>query len=285
MSVLIVVSAEPRAGRSTIAAALAYRMGSAGAPVTLVRLDGDASATADAAAFAALPYINSPGTPVALSDIDTLSGDVVAEAPPGAAPVRAGARAVAVAAPGESVSPVDAETLAGIVVTRVAASQVAAEAARDGVWAAIPEDRVLAAPSVRHIAEALGARWLVEANGHSSIERVMIGTIASDAASPYFQNRERIAVVTRFDKTDVQLAALLGDIGCMVLTGGGEPSPYLLDRVRSGPDPVAVLLAPDDTVESMRAIEGLYGASRFEGELKLARAVELLEQAGLPSAF
>ena len=85
---------------------------------------------------------------------------------------------------------------------------------------------------------------------------------------------------TVFDKTDVQLAALQTDIECLVITGGGEPSPYLLDRVRSTRDEIAVLLAPDSTVETMRAIEGLYFTSRFEGNGKLARAVELLDEAG-----
>ena len=285
MSVLLVVSAEPRTGRSTVAAALAYRMAGAGTPVTLVRFEGDDSAAADAAMFASLDYLTTPGRPLGFADMASLGGNVVAEAPAGVVPPVDGARVVVVRTSDGAELPVDAPLLAGTIVTRVPASSVAEISAQEGVLAALPEDRVLAAPAVPDIADTLQAQWLVEANGHSDIERVMIGTIASDAASPYFQNRERVCVVTRFDKTDVQLAALLGDIGCMVLTGGGEPSPYLLDRVRSGPEEVAVLLAPDGTVETMRSIEGLYGASRFGGALKLARAVELLDRAGVPSTL
>jgi BioD-like phosphotransacetylase family protein len=116
----------------------------------------------------------------------------------------------------------------------------------------------------------------VEASG---IDRVMIGTVASDAAGPYFGNRQRTCIVTRFDKTDIQLAALNTDVECMVLTGGGEPSPYLLDRVAGHRPDVALLLTNGTTVEAVHAIEPLFGLSRFDGEAKLLRAVELLDAA------
>ena len=143
------------------------------------------------------------------------------------------------------------------------------------------EDRLLAAPSVADIAAALEGRWLQRSDEPQSIDRVMIGTVSSDAASPYFANRERTCVVTRYDKTDIQLAALLTDLQCMVITGGGEPSPYLIDRVRGRRDEVSVLATSRSTVEAVRLIEGLYGTSRFDGAGKLARVVEMLDEAGV----
>jgi len=288
MSVLLVASSEPRVGRSLIAAAVAYRMGRAGQPVTLARLAGDDSAAADAETFAALEGIVSPGKPVAPEDARSLMGDLVLEAPPGSIKQLAGTFAARVLTVANATSPaVDAapESLAGTVVTRVPASQVNVLAARSGVLAVLPEDGVLAAPSVADVAAAVQARWLAGEQAHSSIDRVMIGTVASDAAEPYFGGRTRTCVVTRYDKTDVQLAALLTDLECLVLTGGGEPSPYLLDRVRGTRDDVAVLLAPSSTVDTVRAIEGLFSASRFDGAGKLARAVELLDQAGVPAVL
>ena len=80
-----------------------------------------------------------------------------------------------------------------------------------------------------------------------------------------------------------EVAAFVRRFPCrrLVLTGGGEPSPYLMDRVVNAGEGPAVLLAPASTVESVRAIEGLYGASSFGGEAsKVARAVELLDAAG-----
>ena len=97
--------------------------------------------------------------------------------------------------------------------------------------------------------------------------------------------RARTCVITRFDKTDIQLAALLTDLECLVITGGGEPSPYLIDRIGNGRSDVAVLLAPAGTVATMRAIEPLFGLSRFSGVGKLERAVALLDEANVPLEF
>jgi hypothetical protein len=286
MSIVLVASSEPRVGRSALAAAVAYRIGRAGTQVTLARLDGDESAVADAVAFAALTGIVSPGVPVAPGDVASLAGDVVMEVPAGSARELAaalGARALAIGTAGAA--PVDAPggTLVGAVLTRVPASVVATVALRAGVLAVWPEDRALAAPSVADIAAALDAEWLGGRGGRYAVDRVMIGTVASDAAEPYFGERQRTCVVTRYDKTDIQLAALLTDLRCLVITGGGEPSPYLLDRVAR--EDVAVLRTKGSTPESVRAIEGLYTLSRFDGEGKLQRAVELLDQADFPIEF
>ncbi len=270
-------------GRSLIAAAIAYRMVRDGKAVTLARLDGDDSAAADAAAFAALEGVVTPGKPVAAAAVAKLAGDVVLEAPAGSVKSLAEtlkARVVAVGHAKFAATDVAAAALVGTIVTRVPAADIASVGARSGVLTALVEDRTLAAPSVTDVAVALKARWLAGEGDRGSFDVVMIGTVSSDAASPYFGNRARTCVVTRFDKTDVQLAALQTDIECLVLTGGGEPSPYLLDRVRSTRDEIAVLLAPDSTVETVRVIERLYFVSRFEGNGKLARAVEMLDEAG-----
>ena len=288
MSVLIVASLEPRSGRSVVAAAIAYRMARAGKPVTLARLAGDGSAAADAATFARLESIVTPGRALSVDEVKALPGDVVLEAPSGSAEsvVRAlDARVVVVGDAPRPAGDVPATAFAGSIVTRVAAAHVAAVATAAGVLAVLPEDRVLAAPSIDDIAAAVEGRWLAGERGHATVDRVMVGTIASDAASPYFGSRERTCIVTRHDKTDVQLAALQGDVECLVITGGGEPSPYLVDRVRGSQDEIAVLVAPHSTLDAMRAIEALYGLSRFDGQGKLERAVALLDEANAPVEF
>ncbi len=282
MSVLIVASSEGRAGRSLVAAAVAYRLGRSGKAVTLARLAGDASADADAKTFAALEGVNSPGRALAIDAAKAIAGDAVLEAPPGSVASAASALGARVLVANEGAGDVPADALAGRVLTRVPASQVRAAAERPGVLAVLPEDAALAAPSLADIVAAVKGRWLAGDEGGDGIERVMVGTIASDAASPYFGARAAKCVVTRFDKVDVQLAALQGDVACLVITGGGEPSPYLVDRVRSTGDGVALLLAPGSTVETMHAIEPLYGLSRFDGQRKLERAVALLDAANVP---
>jgi BioD-like phosphotransacetylase family protein len=288
MTILLIASSEPRAGRSVVAAAIAYRLGRAGKPVTLARLEGDDSAAADAATFASLESIVTPGAPVTPAGVASLTGDVVLEAPPGSVKDLAqslNARVICAGTPSSAAVDAPKDALAGTVVTRANAADVAAVTKRAGVLAVLAEDRVLAAPSVADIAAAIEAQWLAGARDHASIDRVMIGTVASDAASPYFGQRARTCVVTRFDKTDIQLAALLTDVECLVITGGGEPSPYLIDRVRSSRDDVAVLLSPKSTIDTMREIEGLYTHSRFDGQGKLNRTVELLDEADFPVEF
>ena len=291
MSILIVASGEPRVGKSVIAAAIAWRMAREGQAVTLARLSGDADAVDDAATFATLEGVTSPGTPL---DTASLAGagsmsDIVVEAPAGdvaSIAAQLSGKVLVVATPTSSV--LDAGTggaSAGTIVTRAPLADVAVVASRQGVIAVLPEDRVLAAPSVDDIASAVSARWLLDAEPRGSIDRIMIGTIASDAGEPYFGARDRKAVVTRYDKTDVQLAALLTDMELLVLTGGGEPSPYLIDRVRGTREDISVVLAEDDTVGVMRDIEALYGASRFDGAGKMLRAAAMLDAANFPISF
>jgi BioD-like phosphotransacetylase family protein len=287
LSIVIVASSESGAGKSVIAAAITHRMTAAGGAVTLVRLQGDDGADRDAAIFAGLHGLTSPGKPLAVSDLTAVGSvaDVVVEAPAGPVGELAStlsATVLSVALPASAPGDVAG---AGTIVTRVHAADIRAISSREGVLAVLPEDRILAAPSVDDIARALNARWLAEASPRGSIDRVMIGTISSDAGSPYFANRERKAVITRYDKTDVQLAALLTDVDLLVLTGGGDPSPYLMDRVRGTRDDISVVVAAEDTVDTMRAIEGLYGGSRFDGSGKMLRAAQLLDQAGCPVTF
>ena len=282
--ILLVASSEPRAGRSVIAAALAYRLSRDGAAVTLARLAGDESAAHDAAMFGAIEGLRAGGTPVTADDLKSITGDVIVEAPPGPIATLAsslGARVLAVAGPSSPALDAPRDALVGAVITNAPAADVATLRGRAGVLAVLGEDRVLATPSLDDIAGAIGGRWLSRSEEPQSIARIMIGTVASDSGSPYFANRQETCVITRFDKTDVQLAALLTDLQCLVITDGGEPNPYLLDRVTNRPDPVSVLLTDAGTVDAMAMIEGLYGHSRFDGETKLLRAVELLDEAGV----
>ena len=106
----------------------------------------------------------------------------------------------------------------------------------------------------------------------------MIGAIALDAADTYFSRYRRSAVVTRAEKVDVALAALRTEPECLILTGGGEPSPYLLDRVASARS-TTLLLAPQGTVETVRDIEGSFGRAPFSGEAKVERAGVLIADA------
>ncbi len=268
---LILVAGSAEAGASTVAAGLAHRLAASGRTVRLERLAGDARAEADATAFAALEFARAGGTPVAASALSAEGDEVViAEAPAGAdgeaLAAELGARLVTVSREGDA----DASNGAVALATH----------ARAASPLALPEDRLLAAPTVGTLIAVSGAQVLARSTeGDAAIcEHVVVGPIASDAGDAYFGRFPRSAVVTRAEKVDVALAALRVDPECLILSGGGEPSPYLLDRVASSRR-TTLLLAPEGTVETVRDIEGSFGRSAFAGEAKAERAGELMAAA------
>ncbi len=280
MPPILVVSTSPGAGRTTVAAGMA-RLLAANRQVAVARLGEDDAAKADAAFYAGV--FGGPGRPVAPQDARPTGAQDVWEAPAGdtgAIAQATGANAVLVARGGVGDADVAlakalGEQLKGVVITDVPAGG-AQDARSLTVLAALPEDRLLAAPATREVREALEAQTLVEDGADTALEWIVVGPIASDPAAPYFTRWERKAAVIRHDKTDVMLAALATDLDCLIVTGGSEPSPYVLDRVRNEGRDLTVMVSPLDTLGTMRKIETLYGRARFAGERKIERAAELL---------
>jgi BioD-like phosphotransacetylase family protein len=180
------------------------------------------------------------------------------------------------------------DALIGVIVVRQqerALESVAATLVERGLncLAVIPEDRLLAGPTPRELAEVLHASSLVEGeHGDEAGEFVMLGPVSADPGQPYFLQHGAKAVVNRFDKMDLHLAALATEPDCLILTGGQQPSPYLLDRLEGVEPSLTVLLAPDNTVRTIQLVDELYGGTRFAGQRKLNRAIELFER--LPTA-
>ena len=264
---ILVAGGEPGVGASAVAVGLAHRLAYAGHAVRLVRLAGDERAGGDAHAFARLDFAaaaDGPLAPDALPDSDEL---LVIEASPGA-----DAAALAAAIGAKLVAVTGARDAAPAGATLVIASR-----ARRAGPLAIPEDRTLAAPTVGRLIAASGARVLTRsAEGDGALcEHIVIGAISHDSNVPYFDRFPRKAVVTRAERVDVALAALRTDTACLILAGGADPSPYLLDRVAAGRG-TTLLVAPEGTVETVRELEGCFGGEPFAGDAKAARAGALL---------
>jgi len=269
MPVIVVAGASPRAGATTVAVGLAQLLAAQGRLVRIERLPGDARADGDAVVFAELEAAAGSGAPVGHPAAPRGDEVLVLEAPAAADHAALArqhrARLVVVAVPG------DPEPSADLVVrNRV----------RTGGPLAIPEDRVLAAPTVAQLIEASRARVLAqsEEGGSAVCERIVVGPISSDSGEPYFAAFPRKAVVTRAEKVDLALSALRTDTACLILTGGSDPSPYLLDRVASTRE-TTLLVAPEGTVETVRDIEGTFGRGPFAGRAKVERAAVLVADA------
>jgi len=249
MPSLSVVSAEPLAGKTTIAAGLEQKL------QTLGRSD------------------------VVITEVRT--GDSPA--------AESGTRVVVVAAGTTPAGDLDAfsksfgNSAAGVIVNRVPRKRIETtragyEAAGINVLAMLPEDRILAAPTLGDIAAALDAEVsFLNGNRLRPVERPLIASISADPAQGYFTRHGATAVIIRSDKPDLQLAAISAGANCLIVTGGLPILSYVLDRAAE--DEIPLMRTKLDTIAAVHEIEALFGTTPFAGgEAKLRRIGELLSE-------
>jgi hypothetical protein len=104
---------------------------------------------------------------------------------------------------------------------------------------------------------------------------VLIGPVYADPARPHFRRFASKAILAPFNKTDLHLAAIETNAACLVITGGKEPSPYVLDRVRG--EATTILLSDKDTPGTVASLAGAWSHSRFRGERKADAAYAHLQ--------
>ena len=274
---LQVISAHPLSGKTTVAVALAQGLAATGSRVQLVRVGAGPAAAEDAQSFSDILAVNSPGRPLAEAPAGAGNETVVVELEAGATPLDATPAVVVVRA-----APTDADRELAASLGERLLGTVAVAVLPDGIEAAareltnggfrpialLPEDRVLAAPSVGEIRDALGARVLHDAeNEREIVEDILIAPVYADPARPHLRRFASKAVLAPFNKTDLHLAIIDTNAACLVITGGREPSPYVLDRAQH--DMTTILLAPAETPQSVAALGDVWLSSRFRGERKI----------------
>lgn len=280
MARILVAGSESGAGATTVAVGLASVVANAGQSVRVERLAGDDRASDDAEVFGELEVGAGSGDPLTVEQVTAKQvngggGVLILEGPAGAdagaLASQLGARLVFVR-PAGSDAPLPDGAPSGATVIETHAAHATA--------GAVPEDRALAAPRVAELIAASGAEVLTrsEAGERAVCDHLVVGAISHDPADDYFGRFERKAVVTRNGRVDLALAAMLTGTECLILSGGGAPSPYVLDRAAAGRE-TTLLLTSGTTVETMHDIEGCFGTSPFSGESKVARAGELLAAA------
>ncbi len=275
MSSLLLVSPEQLAGKTTIAIGLAQRIKTQGRSVTLTRRAGDGNASADAALFASAGY--SANADIVITEAS--AGD--SSEPDAAASVIAVATEATIAADLAQYCKAIGERFAGAIVNRV--PQKRFESIRnslDGlgvkIIAMVPEDRMLAAPTLGGIAAALKAEArFLDGNSLRPIGHPLIASISADPGQGYFTRHGATAVIVRSDKPDLQLAAISAGADCLIVTGGLPILSYVLDRAQE--DEIPLIRTQFDTVATVAEIEALFAAAPFAGgEAKLRRIDELL---------
>lgn len=284
MPVIHVASVSPGAGRTGVAAAIARYFAFQGVPTGLAREAGGSRAADDAAMFGALGFVRETSAlPVATAEVARYqrgSRLYVVENTPGSA----GDRAVFVARRGDGEG-LRAMSPGQSPVVVLGAPENGLDAARQefsafNVVAIVPEDRALFGPSIGEIEAELRTERLSAGDrpDDTTVDYVIIASLSSDPGQPYFRRFDPKAVVVRYDKTDLALAAMAAGCEAIILSGGRRPSDYVIDRAES--DGIPVLLSQYSTLRTVDEVEEVWGKSRFQGERKLERMYELLAARG-----
>jgi len=111
--------------------------------------------------------------------------------------------------------------------------------------------------------------------GDVLIERMIVGAMNVEQALPRIRRVSGAkAVITGGDRADMQLVALETATKCLVLTGHLRPVPEVLRRAEESGVPV--LLVRGSTMETVGAIEQVFGKTRLGQSAKLDQFEKLL---------
>lgn len=295
MPALVVFSRRPRVGKTAVAVGLAQclRRDKRSTAVIRVGSPDDESAVADARCLATLGLAagdaSQPVSPEEAAGLvkDAAGTTLILELPTGEAPSPIESPAVLVerfadldAGNAASLAKTLGATLAGLIVTSTPTSRLdalAAELSGQSVplLAALPEDHLLAAPTIGEMATALDAQTLfLDGHADTLVERMTIASIAADPGQSYFVRFGPQAVIVRCDKPDLHLAALHTSTLCLILTGGHMPLGYVTERAEG--QGVPILITAQDTPAAVAALEPLYAGGRFSGRAKAERIAQLM---------
>jgi len=143
------------------------------------------------------------------------------------------------------------------------------------VFGFLPEVRGLAALTVKELLGVLDAEVLTDVGVTDRfIENLTVGAMTEEAALSRFRKQRNKAVITGGDRTDIQLAALETSTTCLVLTGNLHPNPLIIRQAdQMG---VPVLLVATNTMETIEAIDHIFGRTRLGQKAKLDQFRDLL---------
>ena len=144
------------------------------------------------------------------------------------------------------------------------------------VYGVLPTLPVLMSISVGEVIQLLNASVLAGDNQRAKlIENLSVGAMSAESALPRLRRMINKAVITGGDRTDIQAAALETSTIALVLTGDLQPSPTIVKRAEELG--VAVLLVPGSTIETVQALEKVFGKTRLSLPEKLNHFKEMLD--------
>ena len=145
------------------------------------------------------------------------------------------------------------------------------------ILGAIPEDRFMLSVTVQQIIEHLNGKWVQEPeNINAHVDRFLIGGNIMDSGPSYFGRYSNQAVITRAERPDIQMASLMCDTKCLVLTGGEEPTEYI--RVEANKKGVPLISVAGGTISTAEALNGLLERANPHSLAKVRRFATLMQE-------
>lgn len=140
----------------------------------------------------------------------------------------------------------------------------------------LPDREQLQAISVGELVEVLNGEFLAMPRMKDVlIENLIVGAMSVEQALPRIRRVSGTkALITGGDRADMQLVALETTTDCLILTGNLRPVPEVLRRAEQ--IGVPVLLVRDNTMETIEAIERVFGKTRLGQASKLNQFEALL---------
>lgn len=141
----------------------------------------------------------------------------------------------------------------------------------------LPQDRTLFAPSIADLCQYLKGKMLYgEEASQGLVENIMVGVYTPDPSPLYFQIKGKKAVIIRGGRPDMQLGALETPTQCLILTGGGQPHPYV--RQQAELKGVPIIVVEEDTPSVLKQLEEVLTKTRFHQEEKIGKIEALLKK-------
>ena len=285
MARILVTSSLPRDGKSVVASGLAMALRATGVSVRLVRLDDGESANDDASQFNRIRGVRTSDAALPADAIAEDTDHTIIEA--SANSEVSADYTLLVVRHGEADDETASKAIAdlspsGVIVNGV--PEHGQSAARDRIAAlggraiaTIPQDRHLAAPTVREMTSALEGDLSGDEELFDEASRdLVIGPVSAHEGMDYFRKYPDKTVVSRHDRIDIALGALDYEPLCLILSGGEPTLPYVAQRAER--ESFALITTPLSTVETVAAIGPLYGEGPFAGQRKLSTAAALVSE-------
>ena len=141
----------------------------------------------------------------------------------------------------------------------------------------IPESRAMLAPTVAQVAAHLGASWVQDpVNADAPVEHFLIGGNIMDNGPTYYGRYPNQAVITRAQRPDIQLASMLAQTRCLVLTGPGEATNYV--RAEALERDIPLLQVSTSTIDTADALDRLIDAVTPHSLAKARNFAALLQR-------